>query len=289
MSTSQETSGANAGQIETWNGTTGEKWVAHQDRLDRMLAPFGEKLLEAAHVRAGEHVLDIGCGCGVTTLDVARPAGAGGHALGVDISAPMIARARDRAAAEGSTATFELADASSHAFAPGTYDLVVSRFGVMFFDDPVGAFANLHTALKQTGRLVFVCWRPLGENAWVSVPLRAALAHVAPPAPPPPGTPGPFAFADKAHVTGILESAGFREIALTPFDATLTLGASGPGAMDEALLQTSEIGPVSRLLADQPDEVRARVRASIREALAEHLTANGMSLGGAVWIVTARA
>lgn len=278
----------NSEQIEAWNGIVGAKWVAAQDRLDRMLAPFSAALLKAAHVAHGERVLDIGCGCGATTLEFARAAGATGRVLGVDISVPMVGRARERADAEGSAATFEIADASSYAFTPGSFDIMASRFGVMFFADPAAAFANIRRSLTADGRLAFICWRPTAENSWITVPLRAALAHIAPPEPAAPGAPGPFAFADSAHVTSLLTRAGFRDIALTPFDAPMTLG-SGPNALDEAVAQSVEVGPVGRMLTDQPKDVLAKVRESVRAELAKHVTADGLTLGGAVWIVTALA
>lgn len=283
----QDATIANAEQIESWNGTTGAKWVANQDRLDRMLAPFSKALLDTAKVKTGEHVLDIGCGCGATTLDFARVAGPEGHVLGVDVSAPMIGRARERARTEGSHAAFRIADAAAHTFERNIFDILVSRFGVMFFDEPASAFANLHAALKETGRLAFVCWRGLGENPWVTVPLRAALAHVAPPEPAVPGAPGPFAFADRGHVTSILQHAGFHHIALTPFDAPLLIGSAGPEAVEDGLLQSMEIGPVSRLIANEALDVRERVKDSIRNELAKHITADGLLLAGAVWIITA--
>jgi SAM-dependent methyltransferase len=289
MSVEQNAGSTNAEQIESWNGITGTKWVANQDRLDRMLAPFSKALLDTAQVKAGERVLDIGCGCGATTLDFARAVGPAGKILGVDVSAPMVARARERASAEDSHVEFRLADASVFPFEPGAFDILVSRFGVMFFDEPTTAFTNLHSALATGARLTFICWRQVGENPWVTLPLRAALAHVAPPEPSVPGAPGPFAFADGAHVTSVLSRAGFRDIALTPFDAPLLIGSAGPDAIEEGLQQSMEIGPVSRLIAGEAANVRERVKESIRKELANHLTADGLLLGGAVWIVTAQA
>lgn len=285
----QDATVANAEQIESWNGTTGVKWVANQDRLDRMLAPFSKALLDTAKVKTGEHVLDIGCGCGATTLDLARAAGTEGHVLGVDVSAPMVGRAQERAGAESSRAVFRIADASTYAFEPNAFDVLVSRFGVMFFDEPASAFANLHAALRETGRLAFVCWRGLGENPWVTVPLRAALAHIAPPEPSAPEAPGPFAFADRDRVTSILQHAGFHHVALTPFDAPLLIGSAGPEAVEDGLQQSMEIGPVSRLIANEAPDVRERVKDSIRNELTKHVTAKGLLLAGAVWIVTAEA
>ena len=284
-----ETKAANADQIEAWNGSVGVKWAANQERLDRMLTPFSEAVLAAAAVRPGEHVLDIGCGCGATTLEIARAVGEAGRVLGVDISAPMTARGRDRAKALALPATFELADASTYAFEPDAFDVMISRFGVMFFDEPASAFANIRKGLKKGARLAFVCWRSFGENPWVTVPLAAALAHVAPPEPTPPGAPGPFAFADRDRLASILETAGFRDISISPFDTKLMMGTEG-GGIEEALMQSVEIGPLGRLIANAPEEVVSRIRESVRAALVEHQIPDGrVALGGATWLVTAHA
>lgn len=283
-----ETVVPNAEQIEAWNGKVGAKWTENQERLDRMLAPFGEAVLAAAGAKPGEHVLDIGCGCGATTLEVARAVGPSGRVVGVDISEAMTARGRERAKSLGLAAEFMVADASTYAFAPSSFDLFVSRFGVMFFDDPVSAFANIRRGAKPGARLAFVCWRPVSENPWVMVPLQAALAHMPPPPPAPPGAPGPFAFADNTRVASILSDAGFTKIEIAPCNATMTIG-SVSGAIEEAVTQSIEIGPVARLIADQPPELRAKVKESMREALLQYHGAGGVGLGGATWIVTARA
>lgn len=280
---------ANAEQIEAWNGAVGAKWVRYQDRLDRMLAPFGSALLKAAAVKPGNRIMDVGCGCGATTLEAATLTGSTGRTLGIDISLPMISRARERNAQRGLSAAFSVADASLHDFAPDAFDLLISRFGVMFFDDPVAAFANLHNALAKNGRLAFVCWRAIAENPWLSLPLRAAIPLLPPFEPTPPGAPGPFAFADAGRVATLLAEAGFRDIDLTPYDAKLVLGAPEGDALEDALAQSLEIGPLSRLLADIPDTLRANVTDAVRTELARHLTPEGIALGGATWIITARA
>lgn len=276
---------ANADQAEAWNGSTGTKWVRYQDRLDRMLRPFCDALLDVAAIRAGETILDVGCGCGATTLEAAKRNGPAGVTLGIDLSAPMTARAKERAAALGLTAQFQVADASAHDFGATKFDLLMSRFGVMFFDAPVPAFANLHRALAPNARMAFICWRPLVENAWLSAPMRVARPLMPPLEPAIPNAPGPFAFADKDRVGGLLADAGFRNISFTPFDAPLVLGQD----LDEALEQALEIGPLSRLIVDQPKELQQRVSAAVREELAKHLTPTGVTLNGATWIVQATA
>lgn len=286
----QGTTAPNAQQIEEWNGKTGAQWVRYQDRLDRMLEPFGEAVLKAAAVKPGERVLDVGCGCGATTLEAAASAGKAGRVLGVDISGPMVARARERARSLGRPAEFVVADAATHAFTPRSFDLLLSRFGVMFFDEPPAAFASMYKGLAKTGRLAFACWRSMPENPWLTAPMRAALPLLPPPEPAVPGAPGPFAFADKDRVTSILSSAGFRDIVLTPFDAKVVLGRpEGGDPVEDALGQSLEIGPLARLLASQPDDLRERAKAAVRTELAKYLTADGVVLSGATWIVTARA
>lgn len=269
-----------------WNGETGERWVADQEEMDELLAPFGLALLKAAHPAAGEHALDVGCGCGDTTLALAGAVAPGGRATGVDVSAPMLARARARAEAHPRevTATFLQADAGSAALPGAPFDLMISRFGVMFFEHPARAFAHLRAALKQGGRIAFVCWRTMPENPWMSVPLAAALPHVPPPPRPDPHAPGPFAFGDPARVKGILETAGFGDVALTPFDAPMILGATAA----EAARRAAERGPIAALLADATEAQRTAALAAVAAAFAPYAGDDGVALTGAAWVVTAR-
>src|SRR5262249_40712661 len=174
-----------------------------------------------------------GCGCGDTTVELSKGVAPGGSATGVDISAPMLERARALAEAQRAAARFELADAQTHAFPPASADVVFSRFGIMFFADPTAAFANLRRALTPSGRLAFVCWQALPENAWMAVPMLAALQHLPPPPLPGPEAPGPFSFADPARVRRILEGAGFRSVQLEDVRETLTVGG-GAGPADTA-------------------------------------------------------
>lgn len=283
-----EARGPNADQIEYWNGDAGEKWARHQDRLDVMLAPFSNALLILAAVKPGERVMDIGCGCGATTFDLASAAGDKGRALGVDISAPMIARARERAAALHSKAEFLLADAATHDFGATQFDVLTSRFGIMFFDDPVSAFGHIRKALAPGGRTGFVCWRPFRENPWAALPMMAALPHLPPQEPPVPGAPGPFAFDDASRFRDVLTKAGFRAIDIQPFDAELTLGA-GADPVETALHQSLEIGPLARALKTMPEEKRDTITDAVRKALAANLKDGAVRLPGAVWLVSAKA
>lgn len=279
----------NALQIDDWNGATGARWVDNQERLDRILAPYGEAALEAAAARPGEAVLDIGCGAGGTTLALAASVQPGGRVVGVDISEPLIARARERAAAAALPIDFRLEDASRAALPVASFDLLFSRFGVMFFDAPAAAFGHMRATLKPGGRLAFICWRTAAENDWARLPI-AALRGIVPIPEADPAAPGPYAFGDRARLEGILADAGFTDISVRPFDAPLIygIGSSREAALDDALDYMQQIGPVPRLLADQPEDVRARGLAAVREALAGRLTDAGVIIDGAAWVVTGR-
>jgi SAM-dependent methyltransferase len=273
---------SNADQVAFWNGEAGEKWVKAQDRLDAMLAPVTADVLKAAAAKPGEHVLDIGCGCGETSIILAK---AGARVTGIDISRPMLARAKQRAI-EGRVDGFEAieADASERRF-EATYDLLVSRFGVMFFADADAAFANLRKALKPGGRLAFACWREPRANEWVSVPVGAIRPHVPPQPPLAPEDPGPFAFADLARVRRILANAGFDSIAARPFDSPMQLGET----LEDALAHIQEFGPVSRMMTPASDDEKARAATALRRALEPYASKKPIALNGATWIVTAKA
>jgi SAM-dependent methyltransferase len=277
--------GPNAEQIEYWNSTQGSRWVDNQDRLDSLIEPFGELVLERAGISAGARAIDVGCGCGATCLALARRVGPGGSVLGIDISAVMLDRARERARAAGAQ-QIELAnvDAQTHRFEPRSRDLVFSRFGVMFFADPTAAFANLRAALRPGGGVAFVCWRPLGENPWMTVPFAAVATVLAPPPPPPPDAPGPFAFGDAQRVRKILGDAGFERIEIAPHEREISLGASPEQATDFSLAA----GPASRLLVSASERDRSRAAAAVREALVPHARGGRVALGSATWLVTAR-
>jgi SAM-dependent methyltransferase len=272
---------SNADQIAYWNGDVGARWAAQQTRLDAMLAPISEAVLKAANAQAGERVLDIGCGCGDTSIKLAK---AGAKVLGVDVSAPMLALAKRRAAETNGVAFIE-ADAAAHAFEPRTFDLLFSRFGVMFFANPDLAFANMRKALKQTGRAAFVCWRDWRENEWVRVPIMAVRPHVPPQPQLGPEDPGPFAFADPARVRRILANGGFDAITLKPFDTTVEIGTT----LDDAVAYLQEFGPISRALKDASPAQKDQAAAALRDALGPYAKMAPLKLGAAVWIVTAKA
>ncbi len=251
-----------------------------QADLDHMIRPLGLAAIEAAQVRAGERVLDIGCGCGDTTLALALRVAPGGTVTGMDVSEPMIARARARAP----DLAFQVADAST-ATAPEV-DVLYSRFGVMFFADPVAAFAHLRRALAPSGRLAFVCWRELAANLWASLPLQAANRVLGPGDPTPPGEPGPFAFADRRKLLGTLESAGFSSIDIRPLDLAVPCCEAGD---DETLRAAfARIGPAARRLAEAPPDLRERAIGEIVAEMRTRVGPNGVALPAACWIVTAR-
>lgn len=238
-------SGANADQAHYWNSAAGQKWASHQAALDRLLADVRDALIRHAAAHPGARVLDVGCGTGDTTLAFAEQVGPRGEVNGVDISDPLLAIARHRADGRASVG-FILADAQTHAFDPGRFDLVASRFGVMFFADPVAAFANLARALRPGGRMVFAAWDAVRENPWMSLSKTAAVARLGPVAPDPPGTPGPFAFADASRVLAILSAAGLINPAVATEDLSLTV----QGTPAEAAALATTIGPVPRIMAE---------------------------------------
>jgi SAM-dependent methyltransferase len=275
----------NQEQSRYWNEQAGPKWAALQQQLDAQLEPFGVSVMEALGLRAGEHVLDVGCGAGATSIALSERV-APGEVVGLDISLPLLARARVRA--EGlSRLRFEQADAQTFPFGGRPFDVVFSRFGVMFFGEPVVAFANLRSALCPGGRLGFVCWRDMSENPWVTLPLEAALPHLpVAPEPPVPGAPGPFAFADGGRTRAILEGAGYLDVSVARHDSELVL--AGGGGIERATDMALQIGPLGRALASLDDDTRSRARGVVREALARHDGPRGVVLPAATWLVTAR-
>jgi SAM-dependent methyltransferase len=278
----------NADQATDWEGQSGERWLVHEARLDARLAVFGHAAIEAAAPAAGELVLDVGCGAGASTLALAARVGAGGQVLGVDISEPLISRARARAP-QDTPVLFRVADAGRAELPEGAFDILFSRFGVMFFDDPIKAFAHMRRALKPGGRVAFVCWRGTAENDWMRLPM-GAIKGIVPMTPPDPEAPGPFSFGDQGRVDRILTAAGFTDIAMAPFDASVPFGegATRDAAIDDAVKMTLEVGPLSRALVDQPDDIRGRAAAVVRAAFAGRAGERSVIMNSATWIVTAR-
>ena len=274
----------NAAEIAYWNGPGGERWLSQQRTHDQLLAGVANILLERAAAAVGEFVLDIGCGCGATSIALARRVAPSGRVLGVDVSAPMLERARQLAPRELSI-NFQLADATVYPFEPGRADLLCSRFGVMFFADPVQSFSNMRRGLRRGARLVFACWREPRRNSCAMLPLQEAYRHVPRLPEPGPDDPGPFSFASERRVGSILERAGFSSIEFEPVDLSfdLALGQGLETAVDTAL----QFGPTSRALDGQPPTLRSAA-ASIRAALASYEVRGTVPLAGALWIVSAR-
>ena len=275
---------SNAGQIEYWNAIAGEVWSQFQEPLDRQIEPLG---LEAMRVLApvdGERVLDIGCGCGQTSMALAARVGPSGAVVGVDISAPMLAVARGRSVEAGAAAPrFRQIDAQTGELGEGAFDAAFSRFGVMFFSDPAQAFANIRRALKPAGRLAFVCWRAFGDNAWMRAPMEAALPLLPPMPPMDPTAPGPFAFADAGRVRSILGEAGLADVRIDPFDARI-----GGSSLDQTVSLTFRVGPLGAALREHP-ECADQIAEVVKRAVAAYVTPAGVFMPAAVWIVQARA
>ena len=273
----------NKAQREFWNGAASAGWVAGQESLDRSLAGVTEHLIAEARIVSGERVLDIGCGTGETTLLAAAKVGATGTVLGVDISQPMLTHAETRATAQNlSNVTFGVGDAQTDDLLEDA-DLVMSRFGVMFFEGPVTAFTNINRHMASGGRLCFACWQSPKFNDWVSLPVSIARRYVTDEAPRDPLAPGPFAFADDKRIKRILGEAGWCDVECSPVDFAMPWGSSPENAANGLL----ERGPIKPLIADLPQETIDKILAEIAAALPPG--ENGISLKGAIWIVTAKA
>jgi SAM-dependent methyltransferase len=273
----------NEEQIALWNGSAGRAWVETQESLDRLFEPFEAVLGDIAAARRAQHVLDVGCGTGATTLAMARRLAGEAALVGVDISAPMIELARQRAARAGVPARFVCADAQTHAFAAASFDLIVSRFGVMFFADPVRAFANLRSASKPAAELAVIAWRSAADNPFMTAAERAAAADLPELPARRPDEPGQFAFADRARVRAILDGARWTDVDITPLDVACTLPAS------ELDTYVTKLGPVGRVLADADEPTRAKVLAKIRGAFEPYMHGPEVRFTAACWMIRARA
>jgi SAM-dependent methyltransferase len=276
----------NSEQIAEWNGALGQRWAAMRQEIDRFVVPFGDAALKAAAPQPGERVIDVGCGCGDTSIEIARMVGAAGAVLGIDVSQPMLAVARSRGAlANGAPLDFRDGDASEAAL-PANTDLLFSRFGVMFFSQPSPAFSHMRKSLRAGGRCVFVCWRTPRDNPWAMTPLSAARAAMGiTPAPADPNAPGPFAFADEERLRAILSGAGFGAIDVQRCDVAISLGATPRSAAERAL----QIGPISRLVREVGVEHLPIILDAVERALAPLAAPDGhVSLNGSTWIVSAK-
>lgn len=285
MSQFEERFQANAQQAEYWNTVAGAKWVQHDAAMDIRLRPLADELLRRASLQNGERVLDVGCGGGATTKLIAMAVGGAGAVLGVDISEPMLDLARTRC--DGlSQVALENADAQVHPFTKHGFDVLMSRFGVMFFSDPFAAFTNLSTALRSGGRLHFVCWAPIECNPWFTVALDVAKQHLGAPEPTQPRAPGPLAFSEQDYVADILIRSGFRDITIDTVARKLT----GPEPVEIQADLYLKLGPAARLLtATAPtDAVINMLTADLIAELKKYRSSEGISLDATVHFVSAR-
>ena len=274
----------NLALIEYWNTKAGPTWVAYQEQLDRLLGRLGEQLVRHVAPQRGERVLDVGCGTGQTSIDLATAVGPSGKVTGVDVTLTMLEAARRRAASGGVDLELLEADAQVHSFESAAYDAVVSRFGVMFFADPVAAFSNLRGALRSEGRLVFLCWQGVEENPWVQKPMAAVARHVALPEPPPAGSPGPFSLGDADRTRALLSKAGYRSIEIEDVRQALVLGAN----VEEAFQFLLEIGPTARALAEAASGDKEAALQALKHMLEAHASGINVCLDSAAWLVSAR-
>lgn len=272
-------------QLEYWNSKVAEEWVRQADRTDKMFGELTQATFRSLNLQPGERVLDIGCGAGETTLSAARQVDPKGRAVGVDISRPLLELGRKRAKEHGFDVDFIEADAGAVDVPGAPFDAAFSRFGVMFFENPEVAFTQIRKNLKPNGRLSFICWRPYAENFWSETPLSALTPMLGAPLPPPiENVPGPFGFANPQRTESILKSAGWREIAINPWDGQLNVGADAKDATYFVL----KIGPSARAIAEHGLDAQV-AKQLIEKRLEQELQPNGVWLDAACWIVTASA
>ena len=270
----------NQSEIENWNGALGERWARFHEALDARIRVYGKEVLDRAALREGMRVLDVGCGCAELTVDAARAVGRTGRVVGVDVSKPNLAQGR---AATKELSNVELLEHDAATFKSDTpFDVVISRFGVMFFDDPAAAFANIRSVTKPGGGLAFVCWQSLEKNPWAGVPLSGVLRVLPPLAPAPPNAPGPFALANGEYLRDLLARAGWSDVVLTSVVHPVKLGDT----LDEAVEYASRMGPAARAIGAADEATQKRALQMLRETLAP--SSPGFALNGAVWVVTAR-
>ena len=277
----------NSDMSEYWNGAGGEKWLGLQDQLRRFLLPFGQRVMDVLAISPGELVLDIGCGCGDTSSEIAGRIGPAGHVHGLDLSTLLLAEARARKKKKGPiNQTFARGDAQNYSLEKGLFDIIFSRFGVMFFDDPVTAFKNLGSALDTGGRVGFCCWRSVMENEWVSLPLSVIANYLSPMDSTNTEEPGPFSFGDSQRVDGILSAADFVGAKIVEMRSQVPVGHTP----EEAARFLLQIGPASVAIsqADPDAKTRSRIAADLCAKLQTHDTGKGIYLDASAWIVTAQ-
>ncbi len=274
---------ANEEQATFW--TENQVWLAREEDLDAASRPFGEAAMDAAKIASGEKVVDIGCGTGRTTIEIARRVGPQGKALGFDIAPTLLARAREIAGnAAVDNVEFVVGDAQTYGFEP-THDVVYSRFGVMFFEDPIAAFRNLRSALQDGGRLAFACWQDVFKNMWMSLPTMAASSVLGGFDLPPEGAPGPFSLADGDHLRSVLEGAGYADIEIRSFETTMD---SVEAEVEPRLRQVLQMGPLGSKFAEADEATQSKTISAVKDAAGEYLSEGTYRLPAAAWVVTAR-
>lgn len=273
----------NADMLAFWNGQGGHTWVTRQAHTDVTLAPAMRALLDFAAPSPGERVLDVGCGCGASTLDFARAVGASGRVAALDISGPMLAEGEARAAAVGIT-NIEWRQADPATAALESFGLLTSAFGTMFFGNPVAAFANMRRAAEPTARMAILCWRSLAENPWMEVPMNAVARHLPPRPAATPNAPGMFAFADPVYVSAVFRASGWAQPSFETLDMDLDI-AAGRG-LEEAVEQSTQIGAVNSWLRNQPTGIVSEAVSFLRETLAPYADGGNVCLPGAMWLIS---
>lgn len=279
----------NDGMRDFWNNAGGRMWVNYQNIIEVGMSPLGKKVMDELAMTEGERVLDIGCGCGGTTFEISQRIGKSGYVLGVDISEMIVASAKKKIdIKKQQNLTFECVDAQIHPFDEKAFDVIFSRFGVMFFDDPIAAFSNIRRSLTPDGRIAFICWQPVKNIEWISLALEVVKRYIElpPPQPVEPEAPGGFSFGNVNRVANILRIAGFIDVNIEAFNTKINIG----GSLDEAQTFLTHIGPAGSVL-DNPDidsDTRKAFIADLRDTLYVHQTDAGVRLGAATWLVTAR-
>lgn len=274
----------NEEQRRRWDEEEGDHWVAEAERFDKTLGPYGDRVIAGLSPEPGEKIVDIGCGNGALSLDVAARVGPQGHVLGLDLSGPMLSLARQRAAERGlGNVAFEKSDVQVHQFEPGVRDGAMSRFGVMFFDEPVKAFANVRSGVTAGGRLAFVCWQDPLQNDWLMVPAATMLELVPMPEMPAAGAPGPFGLSDADRTQSILRDAGWSDVGVESVEIQQWLGADPESTIK--FLSRTELAKT--FLAEADEDTTAKVWEAVGAKLAEYVGDDGVRLTGRAWLVTA--
>lgn len=278
--------GTEALKGEDWAGEMGARWLASLDRFEGMIAPIGAALFAQADYQPGERVLDLGCGGGATTLAIADAVGAQGAALGLDVAPMLVAKAQERAAAQGSTARFVCADAATASLDEPPFDRLFSRFGSMFFAEPVPAFANLKAMLKPGARIDLAVWAAPRDNLWMMEVMGVVRQHIEIP-PATPRAPGPFAFEDLTYLEDVLTGAGFTGMAVVPYQGLQPVGGPGASPQDAVDFVLSSMA-VGRVLDEAEAEIREAARAGLLDRFTRrHVAGEGVMMDCKAWLVRA--